>query len=410
VIIGNGGAGTSALRTLREVDKVSDITIISREKYPAYSPCSLPNLLSGEIDRPKIFRFDEGFYSQLNARFLKNTEALSILPRKKMIGLTNGVRVKYDKLLISTGAKPITPPGMEGLELDGVHVMGTLDSAIGILDQIKQGIHRAVVIGGGFMGIETGSMLRKSGVEVTIVELLPRILSRMLDPDVSKKVEGIIEEHGVTVVLDKAVTCVKGNKRGGGVESVLIGESAVKCDMVVLAIGVVPNLDIVKGSGIRANRGIIVDQTMRTNLENIYAAGDIAEVREQIEGRLGSYAIWPNAVEQGRVAALNMAGIHTIYEGAEVVNVLDVFGTPVIAMGGTSETIDGCVGMVRATPGAYRKLLLKDNRIMGLQFVGDVKNSGPLYSFMKKGTDVGTMKDRLLYDNFVHFPDAAPAR
>ena len=115
VIIGNGGAGVSALQAIREIDKKSDITIISREKYPAYSPCSLPNLVGGEIDKPKIFRFDSNFYNQLNANFMKNAEAVNIFPDKKKIKLADGKSIKFDKLLISAGAIPITPKGLDNL-------------------------------------------------------------------------------------------------------------------------------------------------------------------------------------------------------------------------------------------------------------------------------------------------------
>jgi len=166
VIIGNGGAGVSALQTIREVDKKSEITIISREQYPAYSPCSLPNLISGEIDKPTIFRFDKQFYNRLNAKFLKNTEALEISHKNKEVKLANGKQIKFDKLLISAGAKPITPKKIKNLDLDGVHIMGTLDSTLEILGHIKQGVKHAVVVGGGFMGIETATMLKKRGIDV----------------------------------------------------------------------------------------------------------------------------------------------------------------------------------------------------------------------------------------------------
>lgn len=403
VIIGNGGAGTSALTTIREVDRDSDISILSREKYPAYSPCSLPNLLSGELEKSKIFRFPDNFYDQHDAAFLRNTSALSVSPGTKEISLSNGERLKFDKLLISAGARPIIPREMKGLDLRGVHVMGTLDSTVGIIDHIQRGAKDAVVIGGGFMGIETATMLRKRGIEVTVVELLPGILSRMLDPDVSRKVEEIIRRNGVNLLLNRAVTAVQGTH---DVQGVQIGKRAIPCDMVVVAIGVAPNLLVVKGSGIRTDRGIIVDRHMRTNRTNIYAAGDITEVIDRISGTQGSYAIWPNAIEQGRVAGLNMAGVPSSYEGAEVVNILDVFGTPVITMGGTSRTLGKCRSIVREYPHSYRKLLVKENRIMGLQFVGEMRNTGPFYSFMKEGTNVASVMDRLLDENFVHLPDA----
>jgi NAD(P)H-nitrite reductase large subunit len=402
VIIGNGGAGVSALQIIREIDKKSDITIISREQYPAYSPCSLPNLIGGEVDKPTIFRFDKQFYNRLNAKFMKNAEALQIFPKNKEVKLAKGKSIKFDKLLIAAGAKPITPKGVKGLELDGVHIMGTLDSALGILEHIKQGVKHAVIIGGGFMGVETATMLRKRGIDVTIVEMLPHILSRMLDPDISEKVVEILKQHGIKIVLNDIVKSINGDKK---VTCVSLNKTKLICDMVILAIGVRSNIEIVEGSGIKTNQGIIVDLKMQTNKKDIFAAGDITEVREQIEGVQGSFAIWPNAIEQGRIAGLNIAEKHTKYDGAEVVNVLDIFNTPIVAMGQTSKEIGKCKVISRFTPQFSKKILLKNNKIVGLQFVGTIKNAGIFYTLMKKGSDIRAIEDRLLEDNLVIAPD-----
>jgi NADPH-dependent 2,4-dienoyl-CoA reductase/sulfur reductase-like enzyme len=283
--------------------------------------------------------------------------------------------------------------------------MGTLDSALKILAQIDQGVNHAVIIGGGFMGVETATMLRKRGIKITIVEMLPNILLRMLDSDISEKVAEILKQHDIRLVLNDAVKSVDGKKT---VTGVTLRKSTLRCDMVVISIGVVPNVGIVQGTGIRINRGIIVDKTMQTNRKDIYAAGDIAEVREQIEGKQGSFAIWPNAIEQGRVAGLNMASMYTSYAGAEVVNVLDVFDVPVVTMGYTSQDIGKCKVISRFTYDTYKKILLKNKRIVGLQFVGTIRNAGTFYSLMKKGEDVSSIEERLLDDNFVVAPDIVP--
>lgn len=401
LIIGNGGAGISALQSIRSIDTKSSITIISREKYPAYSPCSLPNLISGKVDKPTIIRFDEQFYKALNVKFVKSTEIIRILPKSKEIKDSKGNKIKFDKLLIAAGAKPITPKGISGLNLKGVHVMGTLDSTLGIIDHVKKGVNRAVVIGGGFMGVETATMLKMKGVNVTIVEMLPHTLSRMIDTDMSERVEEILKEHGIRLLLNETLKSVNGKKN---VESVILEKKKIPCDMVVLSIGVSPNIEIVRGSQIKTNKGIIVNSKMQTNQKDIFAAGDIAEVWEQIEGIKGLFAIWPNAIEQGRIAGLNMAGNSVEYTGAEVVNVLDVFSTPVVAMGRTLREIDNCKILSRFTPNTSKKILLKNNRILGLQFIGTIRNAGTFYSLMKDGSDVSSISDRLLDDNFIINP------
>ncbi len=407
VIIGNGGAGISALQAIRSVDKKSPITIVSREKYPAYSPCSLPNLIGGKIDKSTILRFDKEFYNRLNVKFVKNTEIIQIFPDEKEIKDSIGKIIKFDKLLIASGAKPITPKGIEVLDINGVHVMGTLDSALEIINHIKKGVNQAVVIGGGFMGIETATMLKTRGIKVTIVEMLPHILSRMIDTDLSKKVADILKEHGIELLLNDTVKSVTGKKI---VTGVTLEKNKLPCDMVVLSIGVTPNIEIIKSAGIKTNKGIIVNSQMQTNKKDIFAAGDIAEVREQIEGKQGSFAIWPNAIEQGRIAGLNMAGNSTEYIGAEVVNVLDVFNTPIVAMGRTSKEIGKCKVISRFTPQTSKKILLKNNKIIGLQFVGTIRNTGTFYSLMKKGSDVSTIIDRLLDDNFIINPEVISSR
>jgi NAD(P)H-nitrite reductase large subunit len=402
VIIGNGGAGVSALQTIREVDKTSDVTIISREKYPAYSPCSLPNLLAGEIDKPTIFRFDKQFYNRLNAKFMKSTEAIQVSPKDKKVLLENGESISFDKLLIAAGAKPIIPKEMKGLDLNGVYIMGTLDSTLEIIDHIKKGVNHAVIVGGGFMGIETATMLKKQGIDVSIVEMLPNILSRMLDPDISDKVAEILKKNGIKLVLNDTVKRINGDKKVTGVS---LKTKTINCDMVVVAIGVAPNIDILQDSGIATDRGVIVNSEMRTNIKNVYAAGDIAEVKEQIEGKQGSFAIWPNAIEQGRIAGLNMIDKFTEYDGAEIINVLDIFDTPVVAMGKISKEIEKPKVISRFTPQTSKKILLKNNKMVGLQFVGTIRNTGTFYSLMKKGDDISDIKDRLLDDNFLIAPD-----
>jgi NAD(P)H-nitrite reductase large subunit len=333
---------------------------------------------------------------------MKNTKVLKIFPREKKVKLANGKNVKFDKLLIAAGAKPITPKGIKGLELDGVHIMGTIESALEILKHIRQNVKHAVVIGGGFIGVETSTMLKKRGIDVTIVEMLPNILSRMLDPDVSQRVEKILKEHGIRLILNDKVKSINGNRT---VTSITLKKNDLICDMVILAIGVMPNIEIVQGSGIKVNQGIIVDSKMQTNFKNIYAAGDIAEVWEKIEGKKGSFAIWPNAIEQGRIAGLNIVGKSTNYEGAEIINVLDVFNTPVVTTGYTSKDIGKCKVISRFTPNFSKKIILKNNKIVGLQFVGNIRNAGPFYCLMKNGSDISGVEKRLLDDNFIIAPE-----
>jgi NAD(P)H-nitrite reductase large subunit len=329
-----------------------------------------------------------------------DSEVTGIDPSGKTVGLADGRTVEYDQLLISAGARPIAPPDLLGL--DGVHVMGTLDSALGIRSHAERGVDRAVVVGGGFMGIESAVELRKYGIDVTVVELLPHVLSRMLDPEGAEWVERLLDGNGVDVILNDSVKAVNGD---GKVESVSLGQSDIQCDMVVVAIGVAPNIGFLKGTGIDVNRGIVVDGTMSTNVPDIYAAGDIAEVREQITGTTGSFAIWPNAIEQGRVAGSNMANVQLEYAGADIVNILDVFDTPVVTMGMTSEMLGDVETLARTTPHDHKRIMLSEGRMLGVQFIGNIRNTGPLYGLMTRGIDVSGLGERLLDDDLVIDPE-----
>lgn len=406
VIIGNGGAGISALQAIRKYDTESEVTIISRERFSAYSPCSLPNLLANELDDEKIMRFEPDFYTKQKTNFIKNTEIVEICPDTKEILLADDTNIKWDKLLIAVGASPIVPKGIDGLGLDGVHIMGTLDSTMAIREHCEKSVENAVVVGGGFIGIETAVMLRKRGISVMVVEMLPNILSRMLDPEVSEHVEAILEKKGMNLKTNSTFKGAYGP--GTSVQQVKIGDDIVECDMLVIAIGVSPNAHITRNSGIETDGGILVDTSMRTNIQDIYAAGDIAVVKEQIEGRAGSYMTWPNAIEQGRIAGLNMTGQEAVYNGAELVNVLDIFDVPVITMGYTASMVEECEKITWSSGRMFKKILLKDDKIIGLQFVDTIRNSGTLYALMKEGAFVGNIKDRLMDDNLVISLDTMP--
>ncbi len=406
VIIGNGGAGISALQAIRGIDRTSDITMISREKHPAYSPCSLPNLLASELDDDGIIRFDDDFHSRHNAELINNAEAVNIHPDKNTIELADGSSVKWDRLLIAAGASPIVPKGLAGLDLDGVYVMGSLDSTLAIRDHADRGARKAVVVGGGFIGIETAVMLGKRGMDVVVVEMLPRILSRMLDPDVSEHVEALMKDHGIDLRTDSTFNGAFGSSC---VEQVKIDNEMLACDMVVIAIGVRPNIHLVEGSGVIVKGGIEVDSSMMTNRPGIYAAGDIARVREQVGGLSGSYMTWPNAIEQGRIAGLNMAGQDVKYNGAELINSLDVFEVPVLTMGYNSGMAGAGTEVLKWSDGReIKKALVKDDILIGLQFMGTIRNAGTLYALMKEGAFIGNIKDRLLDDNLVISPDHMP--
>jgi NAD(P)H-nitrite reductase large subunit len=396
VIIGTGGAGTSAIQTIRSVDEKCKITAISKEKYMPYSPCSLPYLLGGEIEEKNIFRVGKDFYKRNKVKPLLGKTVSKIVPKEKAV-LLDGGKVKYDKLLVATGSNPLKPP-IPGINLKGVYALGNLTDAKRIMKWIGKGSKNAVVLGAGFIGIECAIALRRLGLKVSVFEMLDSVLPKMLDEDMSLEVKKILEKEGIRFHLGKQVSKIVGN---GKVKGVVSGKKRAACDTVVLGIGVRPNIEFLKGSKIKTNMGVLVNDHLRTSVKDIYAAGDIVEAEDKIRGSKWVNAIWPNAVEQGRIAGYNIAGVRKQYEGLESINILDIYGVPVLSIGMPAfELKDFDVEKVK-TNRSMKKLLLRDGKVVGVQMVGAIRNSGYFLGLAKKGVDVEEVRDRLLDDRFV---------
>lgn len=396
VIIGTGGAGVSAIRTIRSLDEECKITAISKEKFLPYSPCSLPHMIAGEIDEKSIFRVRKDFFRKSRVRALFGRTVSRILARERAI-LVDGKKMSYDKLLVAAGSNPLRP-SIPGIDLKGVYTLGNMTDAKQIMKWIEGGAKRAVVLGAGFIGVECAIALRKLGLEVSVYEMLDTVLPRMLDEDMSLEVERLLEKEGICFHLGSKVSEILGENR---VEGVVSGRKRSPCDMVVLGIGVRPNIGFLKGSGIRTNSGVLVDAYLRTSVEDIYAAGDIVETEDRILRKRKVSAIWPNAVEQGRVAGYNMAGVRKRYEGLESINILDIYGVPVLSIGLSSSELKGFEIEKVKTNRAVKKLLLKDGRILGLQMIGTVRNSGYFLTLAKKGVEIEKVRGQLLADRFL---------
>ncbi|UCD92561.1 MAG: NAD(P)/FAD-dependent oxidoreductase [Methanobacteriota archaeon] len=396
VVIGTGGAGISAIQTMRELDKKCKITAISKEKFMPYSPCSLPYLIGGEIKKKNIFRVGKDFYERNKVKPLLGKTVSMIMPEEKSV-LVDGRKVKYDKLLVAAGSQPLRPP-IPGIDLDGVFGLGNLGDAERILKWVKKGARKAVVLGAGFIGVESAVALRRLGLEVLVVEMLESVLPKMLDEDMSLEVQKILEKEGIRFKLGKQVSEIIGN---GTVKGVLSGKKRSSCDMVVLGIGVRPNTEFLKGSGIKTNYGILVDDHLRTSVKDIYAAGDIVEAEDKIRGSKMVNAIWPNAVEQGKIAGHNIVGVDREYEGLQSINILDVYGVPVLSMGMASFELKSPEVEKVKTNRSVKKMVMKDGKIAGVQMIGAITNSGHLLSLVKRGIDVEEIRHHLLDERYV---------
>ncbi|RMF86322.1 MAG: NAD(P)/FAD-dependent oxidoreductase, partial [Nitrospinota bacterium] len=372
VIIGNSAAGLNAAEAIREIDGEGEITLISAEDTLAYSRVATPYFISGEIGDRTLFFKDAQFYRDLNITPLLGKRVTAVEPAQNRVVLNDGTGIPYTKLLIGTGSTHQIPP-IQGVDRVEFFPHWTLEEARRIKEKAAA-VREVVVLGGGFISMLTINAMHKCNREIrfTVVELMDQVMPRLLDRQAAQMLEEQMRQQGIEVRT--GAEAVELAELPGGRKRVTLKDgSLLEADMIVMATGVRPNIDFLQGSGIAVQRGVLVDQQMRTSVENIFAAGDCAECADFLHReRTVVHAIWPTAVEQGKVAGANMAGKRLEYPGSLSMNVLDAFGMTFTSIGLFQE--EAGVEMLSFTDPErriYRKLALKDGRrIVGLIAAG----------------------------------------
>jgi NAD(P)H-nitrite reductase large subunit len=403
VIIGGSAGGIGAVEAIREVDPLGTLTVISEETVPQYSRPMISEYVSREATLDTMKYRSDQFWKNNNVQALTGRTATKIDFTKKQVELDGGTKIDYEKLLIATGGKPFVPR-MEGGEKDGVFTFTELSSAKGIEAKLEQS-KSAVIIGGGLIGVSASEALVKRGLKVTLVELKEDILNLILDKTASEIAEKVLTDAGVTVITGQSVQRILGKKDKqsavGGV--VMTDGTEVPCDLVVVAIGVIPRSELVKETPVKVNRGIVVDRSMRTSIPDVYACGDVAEAHDFLIDGNRLLPLWPLAHLGGRVAGYNMAGKPAEYEGGTVMSALKYFDLPVIAVGTVNpENINDYEVLVELKPEktVYKKILLKDGKIVGFIFLGDLERAGIFFRLLKRHVDVSEIKGMLLSEDF----------
>jgi len=396
LIVGNSAGGIAAAEAIREVDTAGTIIIVTDEPYAAYSRPLISKYLSRERDLEGMLYRPADFYSSNGINLIAGSKAVRLNPDEHILELESGELISWDKLLIASGGTPITPE-IDGLDKKGVFSFTTLDDAKAIDGFLTEG-SSVVVIGGGLIGISVTEALVKRGASVSVIEMKDRILNTMLDEIGSAMAAEAVKGAGVRIMANRTVTEIKG---GNLVSCVNLdnGES-IPCSLVVVAIGVVPRVELVQGTGIEVNRGIVVDRTMATSHPDVYACGDAVEAYDFILDTNRAIPIWPSAYIGGRVAGFNMAGVRKEYGGGTALNSLNYFGLDIVSAGIVVPPQEGYEALTKTNGGAYKKLLLRDNTIVGMICIGDIDKAGILYGLMRDRTDVGDFKDKLLDDDF----------
>jgi len=406
VIVGASAAGIGAIEAIRKIDPTGSISIITEEYCVDYSRPMISDLVSGKADLEKMKCRADSFWIENKVDTRLSKKAVKADFAEKTVTLEDGEKISYEKLLLATGGKPFVPK-IEGQEKEGVFTFTTMAEAQRLAKRIDENQSKsAVVIGAGLIGISVTEALVKRGLKVTVVELQEKILSLLLDSKASEIVEAVIKKAGVNFATGQSVQKIVGKPDNenvvGGV--VLTKGEHVPCDVVVVAIGVIPRTELVAGTEIKINRGIVVDNFMQTNVPDVYASGDVAEAYDFILDQNRLLPLWPLAVLEGKVAGYNMAGKKTAYEGGTNMSSLKYFGIPIVSIGNTNPNPDDTtletLVKLDAENDVYKKLVFKNNVIVGITLVNCIDRAGILFNLMKKKVNVKKFKHDLLRDDF----------
>lgn len=396
VIVGNGPAGVIAAETLRKSDPSSSIVLIGDEPEPPYSRMAIPYLLVGKIEEDGTYlRKDADHFSRLGIETViaRVTRVDSVA---KHVMLDNGQRYEYDRLLIATGAYPVAPP-IVGMGLPGVYPCWTLEHARAIAARAQPGA-RVIQMGAGFVGCIVMEALAARGVDLTVVEMGNRMVPRMMTEGAGSMIKAWVEKQGVRVFTSTKVEAIEQGE--GNALNVRLGTGqTLVADLVISATGVRSHIAFLEGSGVATDIGVLVDACMRTNIPEIYAAGDVAQAQDFSTGNMTVNAIQPNAADQARVAALNMAGKVTRSQGSLAMNVLDTLGLIASSFGQWWGAEHGQhVELVDNEAFKYLRLEFKDDILIGATSLGLTQHVGVLRGLIQTRVPLGEWKDKLLAD------------
>lgn len=388
LLVGSSHAALEALRAIRMVDTEGSMAMLTRDAAMPYSPTILPYVVSGRSAPDKVLLRDRAFFEANGCTFVPNAVAASLDSKAKAVTLAGGEVWRYEHLLIATGAAPAIPP-VKGLDGVKYHVLRTLADAEGLRSAMG-GAKSAVVLGAGLVGLHAAENLAEAGLKVTVVEMQGHVLPGYFDAKASTRIEDAFTKHGVKLLLGRRVTEVAPGK-------VIVDDGAViEADLLLVATGVRPVTDWLEGSGVTVDKGVLVDEAMRTNVEGVWAAGDVAQATDFASGGKALIGIIPTAVEQGKIAGQGMAGdsYRKDYPGGLPVNTYRFFGRVALSIGRAAAT-EG-VEAVESDGAAYRRLVLEDNRLVGYASVDEPFDVGIMGELIRRRVDLGGCKDAFL--------------
>ena len=392
VIIGSGLAGTMAAKTLRELDSDVEIELIGEENYPYYPRPNLIEFVAGRLPYDKLFAFPPDWNSRQRIEVHLGQRVVQILPGEKKVLTEAGRDYPYDVLLLANGSRAAVPE-LRGSGQKGVFVLRKLDDALAIREYLKN--HpRAIILGGGLLGLEIARAVKAAGADVRVVEFFDRLLPRQLDAAGAAILRGQIEKMGIGVRLGTVTEEIRGSGEATGVT--FQGGDRLDADMVIIAAGVQPEAGPAREAGLSVNRGIVADDLLRSSAPHIFVAGDAAEHRGDVYGTI------PASFEQSRTAAYNMLGIEKPYAGTMPTSTLKVAGLAVTSVGLANPGEGGYEVLARQVPeeGVYKKIVLKEGLLVGAIWMGTKKGVAEVSRLVSLNKNVGHRKNDLLEDEF----------
>lgn len=402
VVIGNGMAGIRAVEELLQLaPELYDITVFGAEPWGNYNRIMLSQLLSGEQSTDAIMLNPLGWYAEHGITLHAGDPVVAIDRRCKRVRSQHGIESPYDRLLIATGSQPVMLP-LPGVELPGVIGFRGIDDVEYMLDAARTHRH-AAVIGGGLLGIEAANGLSRQGMQVTLIHRSDVLLNQQLDADAAALLARNLQARGLALRLNAVTVALCGDAR---VEAVALADgSRIDADLVVMAVGVRPDMALAKAARLHCERGIVVDDTLQTHDPSIYAVGECVQHRRATFGLVAP--VW----EQARVCASHLARFgHRRYRSTQTATKLKVTGIDLYSAGdflGGAGTED----LVLRDPrrGVYKRLVLKDNRVIGAVLYGDVRDGGWYVELIRDATDITAFRSRLLFGKGYCLPQARAA-
>jgi phenylglyoxylate dehydrogenase epsilon subunit len=392
LIVGSSHAALEAVSAIRMQDEDGSITMLTRDERMPYSPTILPYIVCGRSRPDNVMLRDAAFFSQNNVALRRSAEVVRVDPAAKSVETAAGKLWTYEKLLLATGGTPIIPvvPGLADVRL---HVLHTMDDAIGLRDAMPS-TKSAIVLGAGLCGMHAAENMAKAGVAVSVI-VRSRALREYFSPRAGAMIERAFANQGITMLMGRTPASVE--RRGDGCAVTLNDGETIVADLIMVGTGVNPAMSYLDGSGVETARGILVDDRMRTNVADIWAAGDVAEASGFWGGKSVN-GILPGAVEQGRIAGSDMAEDAVVkpFPGAVPLNTYHYFRHHSVSVGlGGQLSGDGDYEINEQADderGVYRRIVLRDGRLVGISCIDDFVDPGIMWQLILRRTDLSPVK------------------